>query len=334
MMSLTTNYLGLTLKNPLVHSSSPLSKSLDHMRRMEDAGAAAVVLYSLFEEQITHDSREIDHYLTWGAESYAEALSYFPEPESFNLGPDGYVEHLYQAKQALSVPVIGSLNGVSSGGWVRFARLIEEAGADALELNIYYLPSDIYLTGAEVEAHYLELVREVKANVGIPVAIKLSPFFSSIPNFAKQLDDAGADGIVLFNRFYQPDIDLEQLEVLPNLELSRSSELRLRLRWVALLYGRLHSDLAITGGVHTGADLLKCMMVGARAAMTTSAILAHGSDRFTDILVDVVNWMEERDYQSIEQMQGSMSQINVANPAAFERANYMKALGSFTPPAW
>lgn len=334
MMSLTTNYLGLTLKNPLVHSSSPLSKSLDHMRRMEDAGAAAVVLYSLFEEQITHDSREIDHYLTWGAESYAEALSYFPEPESFNLGPDGYVEHLYQAKQALSVPVIGSLNGVSSGGWVRFARLIEEAGADALELNIYYLPSDVYLTGAEVEAHYLELVREVKANVGIPVAIKLSPFFSSIPNFAKQLDDAGADGIVLFNRFYQPDIDLEQLEVLPNLELSRSSELRLRLRWVALLYGRLHSDLAITGGVHTGADLLKCMMVGARAAMTTSAILAHGSDRFTDILVDVVNWMEERDYQSIEQMQGSMSQINVANPAAFERANYMKALGSFTPPAW
>jgi dihydroorotate dehydrogenase (fumarate) len=331
MMDLSTSYLGLNLKNPLVHSSSPLTKTLDNLKRMEDNGTSAVVMYSLFEEQITHESRELDHYLTWGAESYAEAQTYFPDLGQYNLGPDEYVEHLAKAKEILSVPVIGSLNGVSPGGWVRYARLIEEAGADALELNIYFLPTDLYMTGADVEHQYVELLREVKANVRIPVAVKLGHFFSSIPNFAKQLDDAGADGLVLFNRFYQPDIDLETLEVVPNVTLSRSSELRLRLRWAAILYGRIRADVAITGGVHTSYDLLKAMMVGARVAMVTSTILEHGTARFSQILLDLVEWMEEHEYHSIEQMQGSMSQINVANPAAFERANYMKALQSFTP---
>jgi dihydroorotate dehydrogenase (fumarate) len=331
MMDLSTSYLGLNLKNPLVHSASPLTKQLDRLKRMEDNGVAAVVMYSLFEEQISHESRELDHYLTWGAESYAEAQSYFPDLGTYNLGPDEYVEHVAKAKEMLSVPVIGSLNGVSPGGWVRYARLIEEAGADALELNIYFLPTDLYMTGADVEHQYIELLREVKANVRVPVAVKLGHFFSSIPNFAKQLDDAGADGLVLFNRFYQPDIDLETLEVVPNVTLSRSSELRLRLRWAAILYGRIRADLGLTGGVHTAYDVLKAMMVGGRVAMVTSTILEHGTARFGQILLDLVEWMEEHEYHSIEQMQGSMSQINVANPAAFERANYMKALQSFTP---
>lgn len=331
MMDLSTSYLGLNLKNPLVHSASPLTKQLDRLKRMEDNGVAAVVMYSLFEEQITHESRELDHYLTWGAESYAEAQSYFPDLGAYNLGPDEYVEHVAKAKEMLSVPVIGSLNGVSPGGWVRYARLIEEAGADALELNIYFMPTDLYMTGADVEHQYIELLREVKANVRVPVAVKLGHFFSSIPNFAKQLDDAGADGLVLFNRFYQPDIDLETLEVVPNVTLSRSSELRVRLRWAAILYGRIRADLGLTGGVHTAYDVLKAMMVGGRVAMVTSTILEHGTARFGQILLDLVEWMEEHEYHSIEQMQGSMSQINVANPAAFERANYMKALQSFTP---
>lgn len=333
MMDMTTTYLGLELKNPLVHSASPLSKSLDMLRRLEDHGAAAVVMYSLFEEQISHDSRELDHYLTWGSESFAEATSYFPDLTTYNIGPDQYLEHLRRAKQALGIPVIGSLNGVSSGGWTRYARLIEQAGADALELNIYFLATDLAMTGAQVEAQYIDLVREVKSSVTIPVAVKLGHFFSSIPNFAAQLDRAGVDGLVLFNRFYQPDIDLELLEVVPNVTLSHSTELRLRLRWVAILCGRIQADLAVTGGVHSASDVLKAMMVGAKVAMSTSAILEHGPERLAAILLDLAQWLDEHDYHSIRQMQGSMSQIRVANPAAFERANYMKALNSFEP-AW
>jgi len=333
MIDLSTTYLGLTLKNPLVPSSSPLSKSLDNLRRMEDAGASAVVMYSLFEEQITHDSRELDFYLSYGTESFAEALTYFPEPAAYTLGPDEYVEHIRKAKRALSIPVIGSLNGVSTGGWIRYAKLIEEAGADALELNVYYVPTDTGLSGAEVERVYVDLARDVKATVTIPVAMKIGHFFSAIPNLAMRLDWVGADGLVMFNRFYQPDLDLENLEIAPNLALSTSYELRLRLRWAAVLHGRIKADMALTGGVHTAHDVLKAMMVGAKVAMTTSALLQHGIGRLSEILFDLRTWMEQHEYVSIKQMQGSMSQRSVANPAAFERANYMKVLQSFVPQA-
>jgi dihydroorotate dehydrogenase (fumarate) len=328
-VDLTTTYLGLALKNPLVASASPLSKKLDPVRRMEEAGAAAVVMYSLFEEQITHESRELDHYLTRGTNTYAEALSYFPDLEHYNIGPEPYLEHLHRVKQAVDIPVIGSLNGVSTGGWVEYAQRIEAAGADALELNIYYLPTDPEVTSAELEESYLTLVRDVRARLSIPIALKLSPFFTALPNIARRFAHAGADGLVLFNRFYQPDFDLEQLEVVPNLTLSTSDDLRLPLRWIAMLYGRMPVDFALSGGVHTAEDVLKAMMAGASVAMMTSELLAHGIARVRDILVDLQTWMIEHEYQSIAQMRGSMSQRAVAEPAAFERANYMKALNSF-----
>jgi len=329
MIDLSTTYLGLTLKNPLVPSASPLSRSLDNLRRMEDHGASAVVLYSLFEEQITHESLELDHYLSYGTESFVEALSYFPDLAHYNIGPEQYLEHIRKAKAALGIPVIGSLNGVSTGGWTRYAKLIEQAGADALELNVYYIPTDLDLSGVQVEQMYVDLARDVKASVQIPVAIKMGHFFSSIPNIAAQLDQVGVGGLVLFNRFYQPDIDLENLEVVPNLNLSGSYELRLRLRWVAILYGRIQADMALTGGVHTAHDVLKAMMVGAKVAMMTSMLLEHGTRQLSEVLLDLQTWMEQHEYQSIKQMQGSMSQRSVANPAAFERANYMKVLQSF-----
>jgi len=329
MADLSTTYLGLTLKNPLVASSSPLCESVDNIRRMEDAGAAAVVLHSLFEEQITLESRDLDRYLSHGTESFAEALTYFPDMTDYNLGPDGYLEHICRVKAAVDIPVIGSLNGVSSGGWIRYARKIEEAGADALELNVYYIPTDPGLTGPQVEGMYVDLVRDVAASVRIPVAVKLSPYFSSMANVARRLDEVGARGLVLFNRFYQPDFDLENLEVVPNLVLSTSHELRLRLRWVAILYGTIAADLAVTGGVHTAEDVLKVMMAGARAAMMTSALLRNGIGHLSRVLTDLVAWMEEHEYESIRQMQGSMSQRSVAEPAAFERANYMKVLRSY-----
>ena len=328
-VDLTTTYLGLTLKNPLVASASPLSKKIDSVRRLADAGIAAVVLYSLFEEQITHESRELDHYLTRGTNTYAEALSYFPDLEHYNIGPEPYLEHLQRVKQAVDIPVIGSLNGVSTGGWVEYARLIEQAGADALELNIYYLPTDSEVTSAELEESYLTLVRDVRAQLRIPIALKLSPSFTALPNMARRFADAGANGLVLFNRFYQPDFDLEQLEVVPNLTLSTSDDLRLPLRWIAMLDGRVKVDFALSGGVHTAEDVLKAMMAGARVAMLTSELLAHGIARVRDILEDLQTWMIEHEYQSITQMRGSMSQRAVAEPAAFERANYMKALNSF-----
>jgi dihydroorotate dehydrogenase (fumarate) len=329
MLDLTTSYLGLRLKNPLVASASPLSKKLETVRRIEDAGASALVMYSLFEEQITHDSYELDHYLERGTHSYAEALSYFPDVGNYNLGPEPYLEHLHKIKQEVSIPVIGSLNGISSGGWVDYAHKIEQAGADALELNIYYLPTDPDLTGAELEEDYLQLVKDVRAKITLPIAVKLSPYFTALPNLVKRIVDAGADGLVLFNRFYQPDFDLEELEVIPNLILSTSHELRLPLRWIAILYGRIRADFALTSGVHTAQDVLKAMMAGANVAMMTSTLLENGVGRIMHILTDLQEWMEEHEYESIEQMRGSMSQQAVTEPAAFERANYIRALNTF-----
>lgn len=329
MTDLSTTYLGLTLKNPLVVSASPLSEDVANIRRMEDAGAAAVVLHSLFEEQISLESHELDRYLSYGTESFAESLTYFPEMRTYNLGPEGYLEHVRRAKAAVKIPVIGSLNGVSTGGWIKYARKIQEAGADALELNLYFIPTDSKMTGAQVEQMYVDLVRDVKASVGIPVAVKLNHFFSAMANMAQCLDESGADALVLFNRFYQPDFDLENLEVVHSLTLSSSYEVLLRLHWVAILYGHIRADLAITGGIHTAQDVLKAMMAGARVAMMTSALLKHGIDHLARVRADVVAWMEEHEYTSIRQMQGSMSYRSVANPSAFERANYMKVLSSY-----
>ncbi len=328
-MDLTTTYLGLKLKNPIVPSAGPLSHTVDSMKRLEEAGAAAIVIYSLFEEQIVHDAAELNHYLTQGTESFAEAITYFPEADDYNLGPEEYVEHIHRAKGALGIPVIGSLNGVSSGGWVKFARKIEEAGADAIELNVYYIPTDPGLAGAAVEERYIEVLRAVKNTVKIPVAIKLNPFFSSMANMAHRLDNAGADGLVLFNRFYQPDIDLEVLEVTPNVILSTPHALRLPLRWVAILHGKVKASIAATSGIHTTQDVLKMLMAGADVTMMCSALLKHGAGRIGEVLTELTRWMEEHEYESVHQMKGSMSQKSVADPAAFERANYMKALNSY-----
>jgi dihydroorotate dehydrogenase (fumarate) len=329
MIDLATRYLGLDLVSPLVMSASPLSENLDNLRHAEDAGVGAVVLHSLFEEQMQVESHDLDHHLSRDTHSFAEALTYFPDVAAYNLGPDAYLEHVRKAKAAVDVPVIASLNGVSSGGWIEYARKIEQAGADALELNVYFVPTDPLVSGAEVETMYLDLVREVRLSIGIPLAVKLPHFFSSIPNMALRLDEVGADGLVLFNRFYQPDLDIEHLEVVPNLTLSSSAELRLRLRWVAILYGHLRADLAVTGGVHTPEDVLKTMMAGASVAMMTSALLARGIDHLAHVRAGVLAWMEAHEYESIRQMRGSMSQRAVAEPAAFERANYLKVLRSY-----
>jgi len=330
MIDLSTTYLGLTLKNPLVASASPLTEDLGNVRRMEDAGAAAVVMHSLFEEQITLESHELDRYLSHGTESFAESLSYFPDLTDYNLGPDKYLEHLRRVKAAVGIPVIGSLNGVSTGGWIRYAKMMQEAGADALELNVYFIPTDANLSSAQVEQMYLDLVRDVKATLKIPVAVKLGHSFTAMANLARRLDQAGADALVLFNRFYQPDFDLEKLEAVPTLTLSSSYELLLRLHWVAILYGHVRADLAVTGGVHTAPDVLKAMMAGARVAMMTSALLKNGIGHLRTLPASLVAWMEEHEYSSIRQMQGSMSYRSIANPAAIERANYMKVLSSYT----
>jgi dihydroorotate dehydrogenase (fumarate) len=328
-MDLSTSYLGLTLKNPIVPSASPLSRSLDTMKRLEDAGASAIVLYSLFEEQIEHESAELNHYLRYGTESFAEALSYFPQTEEYNLGPDEYVEHVRKAKEALRIPVIGSINGISTGGWIEYARKIQQAGADALELNVYYIPTDPRLTGAEVDQRYLQVLKAVKGAVTIPVAMKLSPFFSSFAGLAQQLAGARADGLVLFNRFYQPDIDLEKLEVKPEVTLSDPSTIRLPLRWIAILYGRVKASLAATSGVHSAEDVLKLLMAGADVTMMCSALLKHGPAHIRRVLTDMEQWMTQHEYESVRQMKGSMSQKSVADPSAFERANYMKALTQY-----
>jgi dihydroorotate dehydrogenase (fumarate) len=329
MADLSTTYLGLSLKNPVVASASPISKKLDGIKKLEDAGASAVVMYSLFEEQITHDSLALDHYLSRGTETFAEALTYFPDLDRYNIGPEDYLNLIAKAKKAVNVPIIGSLNGVSTGGWVDYAKKIEQAGADALELNVYYISTDPTLTGAELEENYIELVKNVRSQITIPLAVKLSPFFTALPNLASRLVGAGANGLVLFNRFLQPDLDIETLEVTPNLQLSTPSELRLPLRWTAILYGRVKADLALTSGVHSAQDVLKAMMAGAQVTMLASALLHNGIDHLGVIVKDIETWLQEFEYESIRQMQGSMSQQAVAEPAAFERANYMKALQSF-----
>jgi len=330
-MDLTTNYMGMTLKNPIVPSSSPLSHKIDSIKRLEDAGAAAVVMYSLFEEQINSESYYLDYYLGQGIDSFSESLSYFPAMAGYNIGPDDYVDLIRRAKQAVNIPIIGSLNGISSSGWIDYACLIEEAGADALELNVYYIPTSIDLRGSDVENIYVEILRDVKRVVRIPVAMKLSPFFSSTAHMANRLAQAGADALVMFNRFYQPDFDLESLQVVPNLVLSGSDELRLPLRWVAILYGQINADMAITSGIHTSRDVLKALMAGARVAMMASELLQNGVPRIGEILREMARWMEDHEYSSVEQMIGSMSQRHVTEPAAFERANYMKTLASYRP---
>jgi dihydroorotate dehydrogenase (fumarate) len=329
MTDLSTTYLGLNLRNPIVASASPLSKKVDRARKLEEAGISAIVMYSLFEEQIIHESLELDHYLNRGSESFAEALSYLPDGGLYGISPEKYLNHLAGLKKALKIPVIGSLNGVSKGGWTSYARRIEEAGADALELNMYYIPTDVNMTSGDIEAMQVDLVAEVKSAIKIPLAVKISPFVTSIPNFTKRLVDAGADGLVLFNRFYQPDFDLEELEILHSLDLSTSSELRLPLRWISILYGKLDTDFALTSGAHTHTDVLKAMMAGAKVAMMASNLLHNGEQALGPILSGLEAWMTEREYESIRQMQGSMSQKSVREPEAFERANYMKVLNSF-----
>ena len=329
MTDLSTTYLGLNLKNPLVASASPLSKKLDRAKKLEDAGISAIVMYSLFEEQIIHESLELDHYLNRGSDSFPEALSYLPDGGMYAIKPEKYLDQVTGLKKALKIPVIGSLNGVSKGGWTRYARKIEEAGADALELNVYYIATDLDITSSDIEDTQVELVAEVKSAVKIPLAVKISPFVTSIPNYAKRLVEAGADGLVLFNRFYQPDFDLEELEIIHSLDLSTSSDLRLPLRWISILHGKIDTDFALTSGVHSYTDVLKSMMSGAKVAMMASNLLHSGEQVVGEILSNLETWMKEHEYESIQQMQGSMSQKSVKEPAAFERANYMKVLNSF-----
>jgi dihydroorotate dehydrogenase (fumarate) len=330
---LSTAYLGMQLPNPFVPSASPLSRNLDTIRRMEDAGAAAVVLHSLFEEQIRFESQVLDRYMTVSAESFWEALSYYPEPEAFALPPDQYLEHVQRAKAAVSIPIIGSLNGVSAGGWIKYARMIQEAGADALELNVYFVPSDPRVVGAQIDQATIDLVREVRQNVQIPLAVKLSPFYSNVASIAQRLVEVGANGLVLFNRFNQPDIDLDTLEVVPRPMISRSGDgeaLRLPLRWIAILRDQLPVDLAATGGVHSAHDALKLLMVGADITMMASELLLHGVDRLRDIRRDLEAWLVEREYDSVKQLQGSMSHRKVSDPSAFERAHYLRTVGTFS----
>lgn len=328
-MDLTTKYLGMTLRNPLIVSASPLSEDIANIKKMEDAGASAVVLHSLFEEQLVKESAELEEALVHGAESSAEATSFFPKASEYKLGPEEYLAHIAAAKKAVDIPVIASLNGSSTGGWTDYAKQIQQAGANALELNIYYIPTDMQLAGGAVEQTYVDILKAVKAAVTIPVAVKLSPFFSNMANMAKRFDDAGANALVLFNRFYQPDIDLEELEVKPDILLSTPFAMRLPLTWVAILHGRIKADLAATSGIHSSDDVLKMLMAGANATMLCSALLRYGIDRVRVIETGMREWMEKHEYDSVKQMQGSLSQIKCANPAAFVRSQYMRALAGY-----
>lgn len=326
MIDLSTTYLGLKLKTPLVVSASPLSRDVDGIRHLEDAGASAVVLYSLFEEQLRQEEMDLDYHLQAGTESFAESLTYFPQPSEFLTGPEGYLKHISKAKKAVKIPIIASLNGSTLGGWTQFAGEIESAGADAIECNIYSIPTDPDLASADIEKNYLDIIRAVKAAVKIPVAVKLSPFFSNLSNFARQLDAAGADGLVLFNRFYQPDIDLEELEIRPNVLLSGPQSLRLPLTWIGILHGRVKADLAATGGVHNADDIVKLLMVGANVTMVCSSLMRHGVNHLRHLDHELRSWMEEHEYESVKQMRGSMSQQRCPDPSAFERAQYMRAV--------
>ncbi len=330
MVDISSTYLGYNLKSPVVASSSPICESLDKIKQLEDAGAGAVVLHSLFEEQIDRNWVELDSDLFRGADSYAESLSYLPNLGEYRVGPDRYLDHLRKVKESVEFPVIASLNGCTLGGWIEYAKLMEQAGADGIELNIYYLPTDPEKTSGDLEQAYIDIVQSVVRSVGIPVAVKLSHFFTSIPHIAQRLEATGVRAMVLFNRFYQPDFDLDNLDVVPNLTLSNSSELRLRLRWVAILFDQVRTELAITGGVHAGRDVLKSMMAGAKVAMTTSALLKHGVGYVSTLNKEIADWMQEHEYTSIRQMNGSMSMSHSPNPKAYGRANYVRMLRSYT----
>lgn len=329
MVDLTTTYMGLELQNPIVPSASPLATSLDSLKRMEDAGASAVTLHSLFEEQIEFDAEALGHFLEQGTDSFAEALSYFPQVHEYRREPEDYVKLIRQAKEALDIPVIPSLNGISPGGWTRFAQRFEEAGADAVELNIYFIPTSFHLMSYDIEDLYVKLLKDVKKHVGIPVAMKLSPYFSAMPHMADMLDAEGADALVLFNRFYQPDLDIEELEVTPNLQLSTPVEMRLPMRWIAILFGHVDCSMALTSGIHSTEDTVKAVMVGADVANVCSVLLKEGIGKIDELVTGLAAWMEEHEYESVEQMKGSMSHKSVPEPAAFERANYMKVLNSY-----
>ncbi|ABA22655.1 Dihydroorotate dehydrogenase [Trichormus variabilis ATCC 29413] len=330
-MDLTTNYLGLRLRSPLVPSASPMSGEIDNILWMEDAGAGAVVLPSLFEEQLSLESYELHHHLTYGTESFPESLTYFPEHQDFRLGPEEYLNLIQKTREKVKIPIIASLNGSSLDGWTEYARMIEQAGATALELNTYSVHTDPELTSEQIEQSYINMLKVVKASVQIPVAIKLSPYFTNMANMAKRLDDAGADALVLFNRFYQPDINLETLEVEPHVLLSTPQAMRLPLRWIAILYGRINAHLAATSGIHNGHDVLKMLMAGANITMLCSVLLRHGIEHIKYIEQEIRQWMEKHEYESVEQLQGSMSQKHCPNPSAFERAQYMRALQTYQP---
>jgi len=326
MIDLSTSYLGLKLSSPLVVSASPLSRDVDGICRLEEAGASAVVLYSLFEEQLRQEEVDLEYHLTAGTESFAESLTYFPQPSEFQTGPEGYLNHIRKAKSSVSIPIIASLNGSTMGGWTKFAAEIERAGADAIECNIYYIPTDPNVSGQDVEKTYVDILQAVKSAVTIPVAVKLSPFFSNMANMAHRLDAAGACALVLFNRFYQPDIDLEELEIRPNVLLSGPQALRLPLTWIGILHGRVKADLAATSGVHSAEDVIKLLMVGANVTMLCSSLMRHGVNHLRHVERELRSWMEEHEYDSVAQMRGSMSQIKCPDPAAFERAQYMRAV--------
>ena len=329
-MNLSTTYMGLQLKNPLVPSSSPLTREVSTIRQMEDAGAAAIVMHSVFEEQLAHEAGELEHYLAQGTESFGEAVTYFPPAKEFKVGPEQYLENIRQAKEAVGIPIIGSLNGATVGGWVDYARQIEAAGADGLELNVYLVPTDADTSGGRIEQTYFDILEAVKKSVSLPVAMKLSPFFSNCAWMAKKLDAAGADALVLFNRFYQPDIDLENQTVVPGLILSSEFEMRLPLRWVAILHGYVQASLAATTGIFTGYDVLKLLMAGADVTCVCSALLMHGVGQMGKMLQQMTDWMSEHEYESVEQLKGCLSHRSCPEPRAFERANYMKALNEYS----
>jgi dihydroorotate dehydrogenase (fumarate) len=328
-MNLKTKYLGLELRSPLVVSASPISEDIDNIKKMEDSGAAAVVLHSIFEEQFVIDQKNLFYHTENLTNVGAEATSYFPEADEYRLGPDEYLNHIKKAKESVEIPIIASLNGSSVGGWIDFAKKLESAGADAIELNQYYIPTDFDMTAEVIENNYIEVIKAVKSAVKVPVSVKLSPYFTNVANMAKKIDATGANGLVLFNRFYQPDIDIEHLEVKPHIHLSNSNSTRLPMRWIAILHGKVKADLAATSGIHTGEDVLKMLLAGANVTMLCSSILKYGINHISHIESEIVKWLTEKEYESVQQMIGSMSQMKSAEPSSFERAQYMKALSSY-----
>ncbi len=329
MADLETTYMGMRLAHPVIASASPLSKDCDGIKRLEDGGASAIVMFSLFEEQIRAEQEALEVLSAAGSESFAESLSYFPPAAAYRVGPDQYLELIRRARESVRVPIIASLNGITNEGWIDYAKQMHQAGASAIELNVYFIPAELDLTGRDVEQRFVDILRSVKAAVPIPVAMKMGPFFSAFGNMARRLDEAGADALVLFNRFYQPDFDLERLEVVPNLQLSTPHEIRLPLLWIAVLAGRIKASLAATTGVHSGIEVVKYLLAGADAVMSTSAVLEHGPAHLGKLVLQLREWLDRRGYASVAQMKGSMSQRKVADPSAFERANYIKVLETY-----